>query len=216
MRVLRHHADRRTQRSAGEVAHVAAVDAHRAASRVVETRHERGERRLAGTRRADDGDRLAWGNRERHVVQHVAVGVAGRGARCLERCDRHCGCGRIAEVHRIELHLTARVAQVDCAVAIRHGDRCIEHLEDAVETHERCEQFDAGVAERGERHVDASHECRQCNERARGDIARDHELGADAVHRHSTECADEAERHEEHPPVHRRQDSRVAHAGGTT
>ncbi len=80
VRVLGDDADRRPQRLAGELAHVVPVDEHRATGDVVEPWHERHERRLAGTGRADEGDRLAGFDGEGDVVEDVAVGIADRSA----------------------------------------------------------------------------------------------------------------------------------------
>ena len=60
-----------------QLTQVDAVEGHAAARRVVEPRHELGERRLAGAGRADERDRLTGGDVEREVGQDGApVAVA--------------------------------------------------------------------------------------------------------------------------------------------
>ena len=66
-----------------EVAHVVAVDAHRAVGHVVEPRDELAERGLAGARRADERDELAGLDRRRSTSRRTgALGVGRRARRC--------------------------------------------------------------------------------------------------------------------------------------
>src|SRR5690554_415104 len=59
--LLRDHDDRAAQVLGVELSQVDAVEGHGALARVIEPRDELGERRLARTRRADEGDRLpSW------------------------------------------------------------------------------------------------------------------------------------------------------------
>ena len=77
-RILGDDADLAAQRAARDVAHVDAVDEHAALGRVVEARHERGERRLARAGVADQRDRPSRRELEVDLVEH---GPARRVAR---------------------------------------------------------------------------------------------------------------------------------------
>ena len=103
VRVLADHSDGAVQRCQREVADVVAVDADRSRCDVVEARDQRHHRRLAGTRGADEGDRLAGGDVERDAVEDVAVGV-GVGSALLQRGHRCLRRRRVAEAHGIERH----------------------------------------------------------------------------------------------------------------
>ena len=67
-RVVGDDGDLGAQRGGVDVAHVDAVDEHRAGGHVVEPRHELHERRLARAGRADERDGRAGGDVERDVV----------------------------------------------------------------------------------------------------------------------------------------------------
>ena len=170
------------QAGLGEVAHVVAVDAHRAVGHVVEARDERGERGLAGARRPDERDELARARssasmprrtkarRPRSLDAAVDVG--------LERRQRDlAGRAGSGTRRRRSSMLPGGLDEVDGARAV--GDRVgrVEHLEDAVERDERRHDVDAGVGEAGERCVDAGDVGRHGDERADADRAADHRAG---------------------------------------
>ena len=58
-RILQHDADLRAQAGSGHIAHIDAVDRHRAARHIVEARQQIDDRGLARAGRPDDRDRLA-------------------------------------------------------------------------------------------------------------------------------------------------------------
>ena len=68
-RLLRHEADGAAQDAEREVAHVDAVDEHRARRRIVQPREQDDQRRLARAGDADERDRLPGLDRRRHVVE---------------------------------------------------------------------------------------------------------------------------------------------------
>ena len=69
-RVLRDDADLAPQRAPADAANVDAVDEDAAGGRVVEARHEGGERRLAGARMADQRDRATGREVELDLLEH--------------------------------------------------------------------------------------------------------------------------------------------------
>ena len=109
--ILADDADGGAEGLAGQIAHVVAVDADRAARDVVEPRDERGQGRLARARRADDRDQLARLHRQLDVRQHDAVGVLPLGAGQRQRRDRHLVGRRVAERHVLELDPPLRAAR---------------------------------------------------------------------------------------------------------
>ena len=76
-RVLRHHADRGAQRTLGDRADVLPVDQDAPGGRLVEPEQEPRDRRLAGARRPDDGDRVARRRLERNAAQDRPGGIIG-------------------------------------------------------------------------------------------------------------------------------------------
>src|SRR5215218_2235523 len=89
-RLLEHDPDVRPQILAGELPHVPTVDKNPAFRGVVEAWDQARYRRLAGTRRADEGDRHAWLDPEVHVVQNGAARVVREG-HVLEGDAARCG-----------------------------------------------------------------------------------------------------------------------------
>jgi hypothetical protein len=73
--VLRHQRDLSAQGIEAHVANVDAADADRARARIEEAQQQRGDGGLAGARRADERDPLAFGDREAHAVERGAVGA---------------------------------------------------------------------------------------------------------------------------------------------
>ena len=105
------------------------------------------------------------------------------------------------------------VDEVDGAGALVDERREVEHLEDALERHERGHHVDAGVRELRERLVDLRRRrCTNAATRADRDRVLDHEAPAEVVHDGGADRGDEAERHEQDPGVHRGGDADVAHA----
>ncbi len=105
-------------------AQVDAAEAHRAAGRVVQARHQLGERRLPGAGRADEHEPLAARERERHVAQH---GVE---------------LGRVAEAHVVDLEVAA-VREVDGCIGFGEVGLLVEQAVELV-------QRRAGLLERVE------------------------------------------------------------------
>ena len=156
VRVLRHEPDRGVQRLEREVAHVVAVDAHRALRR---RRRSRGTSIAIVVLPAPDGPTSATvspgstvsdTSRRIQSLGSSPPGVPGR----LQRRERDLAARRVAEPHVVELDAALRVDEVDRAGPV--GDRGgeVEHLEHALERHERGEHVDARVRELRERLVD--------------------------------------------------------------
>ena len=113
---------------------------------------------------------------QRHVVQHraladLAVATAADG---LQRGQRHLVGARVAEGDVVEL---------DAERAGRHGRRRprrsstsggqVEHLEDALEAHQRAHDVDPDVGQRRDRAVEAAEQRREGHQRARSSGRRD-------------------------------------------
>ena len=90
-RILRHQRETRAQMRRINIANINAIQHHRARLRIVETHQKLENRRLAGARRTDDGDRFA----RRH-----AEGKSLQRRRILTR--------RISECDVVEAHLATR------------------------------------------------------------------------------------------------------------
>ena len=90
--VLGDHRDLAAQVVQLVVADVDAVDEHGAVVDVEQARDERGDRGLAGARRADEGDGLAGLDAQRQVVEHRPAAVGERDVAQLDGAtdrDRH-------------------------------------------------------------------------------------------------------------------------------
>ncbi len=114
----------------------------------------------------------------------------------------------------VEHDVAPRVDQVDRSWPIDDRHRRVEHLEHPLEADEGGHQVDPSVRQAVERLVDAGDERGQRDERAGRDLTRHDELGADAVDDRRADGADQSERDEEHPAVHRRAHTDVAHPAG--
>src|SRR5690606_11562016 len=68
-RILRDHTDSLAQRGLLNLGNVLPVDEDAAAGRLVEPEQQPGDRRLARSRRPDDGHRMARGHLEGHALQ---------------------------------------------------------------------------------------------------------------------------------------------------
>ena len=135
-RVLVHDADVAAQVGELQVAHVLAVDEHRAAAGVVEARHEVGERGLAAPRVADERDRLAGRDLEAHASQYRPVDVAEpdvvEGDRARGACDLDSAGGSVLrrrEPERVPQGLRIRL--------LSHLERRVQHLIDALAAGDR-------------------------------------------------------------------------------
>ncbi len=112
--LLRDDPELSAQRGLGDVPEVDAVDQDPAVARVVEPREQLGDRRLAGARVADQGDRGPRRDVEVEVVQDV-------------------GELAVAEPDVIELDMALDLRKVKCSGAVDHLGLLVEHAEDAVE-----------------------------------------------------------------------------------
>ncbi len=118
--VLGDHADDAPERSEAEIAHVRAVEQHRALGDVVEPRDQVAERGLAAARLADDRHLGARFGREAHVLQDGTIGLVG-------------------ERDAVEANLSAHALprEVDRILALLDVNGQVEVLEDAIEQRER-------------------------------------------------------------------------------
>ena len=114
----------------------------------------------------------------------------------------------------VELDPADRLDQVDGAGAVGDERREVEHLEHALEGHERGEHVDPRVRELRERLVDLAHVHGEGGDGAHADGAGDREVAADEVDDRGADGGDEPERDEQHPRVHRGLHADVAHAAG--
>ena len=140
------------QRGLVDVAEVDATEADRAVGRVVEPRHQLGERRLARAGGADEHEPLAVLERERHVVQHrielrrvpeahvVDHEIAGD-----RELDRLLGLDEIALLVEQAVELLQRRGRL--LERVEHLRELLDRLEQVVEVeHERGDDADGHVA----------------------------------------------------------------------
>ena len=187
-------ADRRVQRVEREVAHVVAVDAHRALAR---RRTMRGTSIAIVVLPAPDGPTSATvspgstvsdTSRRIHSLGSSPPGVPAR----LERRERHrrrrpgggTTRGRTRPGPRGSTRSTAPGRSV-----IDGGE--VEHLEDALERHERGQHVDARVRELRERLVDLADVEHERGDGADRDRADDREVAADEVDDRGADRGDE-------------------------
>ncbi len=102
--VLGDDADRRADVVEGQVAHVDARQGDDAGIGVVQARHERGDGRLAGSRRAHEGHGLSGLHPEGDAVEHLLAATVVEHGDLLERRQRHLVGGRVAEADVVQLH----------------------------------------------------------------------------------------------------------------
>ncbi len=214
VRVLRHVADRVLERLQRQVADVCPADPHRAARHVVETRHEVGDRGLAGTGRADECDHLARLGSEAHAVQHLAGLAALDAGHGLQARQRDVLGARIGEVDPVELHARGRARNGGGIRLLDHGGGEVEDLEDAVEAHQRGHHVDADV---GEPLEGPEQPQQQGGERGEGpdrECAVDREAAADAVDEGRGQSRDQHHHRHEHPRDQGDADAEVADDAG--
>ena len=124
--LLRHVGDVLTQLVLGHVLDVAAVQEHAAVGRVEQAQHQPGDRRLAGTGRADDGGGLSAAAGERQVVQRVLLRIREAEREVVEAGDLRVrvvggtGLGHLLQCH----HRTG------CGVRLRHDLPAVVGLSD--------------------------------------------------------------------------------------
>ena len=100
--VLGDHADGPAQRLERQLTDVDAADRHRPRVDVVQPREQGGDRRLAGARRADEGDDLARLDAERDVVKDLLAAAGVERGDLLERRQRDLVGGRVGEADVVE------------------------------------------------------------------------------------------------------------------
>jgi len=112
--ILQHDPDLAAQAVGRHVAHVVAVDQHRAAVHVVEARQQVDDGRLARAGRPDDGDGLARLGGQAHAAQHVLVLV-------------------VAHPHVAQLDAPLDGRHLDRAGLVDHVRHFVQKLEDALD-----------------------------------------------------------------------------------
>jgi len=154
VRVLRDVADARAQRVEAQRVHVVATDEHHPTGRVVQPCDQVGDRRLPGPGRSDERYRLPGCHVERDPGQHRPVRRLDDAHRRLEGRQRDPSRIGVREVDVAELHRgdAGRLAGVR---QIGDRRRQVEHLEHAVEAHQRAHDVDADVRELHQRPVQA-------------------------------------------------------------
>mmetsp|Transcript_21144 Transcript_21144/g.36292 ORF Transcript_21144/g.36292 Transcript_21144/m.36292 type:complete len:327 (-) Transcript_21144:639-1619(-) len=176
-RVLRNHSNGAAEGVQREASHIVAVDADRAGLRVVQAVHEASDRALPAAAGANNCDCLAWGHRERHVVEDGPVwGIRerhilklhGRAARTARgdkgyRIQRILDGGLLVEEGEHGLHVNQRLAYLAVHRAQKvEGQRQLE--QQAVHHHQ--------VTQRHRTFQDAmtGHDHRRCKGRAENEI----------------------------------------------
>ena len=215
VRVLHDEADRIAHGVEREITHVVAVEEHAAFAHVGDPRNEHRGRRLARSGRSDERDELTGLDDERHVAQDPAALhlVVGDGALLEGGQGRHGG-GRVPEPHVIELDASLRRDQVEGAGPVVDQRGEVEHLEHALERHQRGQHVDASVRELREWLVDLGDVHREGGHRPDRQRSGDHQVAADVVDDRGTDRGDEAERDEQHARVHGARHADVSDALG--
>ena len=212
--VLGHHADGRADRVERQVADVDAGQPHGAVVGVVQPRHERGQRRLAGARRPDQRHRLAGLDAERHVVQHLVAGPVVEHGDLLQRGQRHLVGRRVGEADAGQLDGHRAVGQRPRIGRLGDQRLDVEHLEDPLEADQRRHDVEAGRAQRGQRPVQLVQQQRHRDDRAGVEPALHGEVPAEAVDERLGQPRHERQRAEEHLHRHRRAHADLAHPLG--
>src|SRR5581483_5256637 len=112
-RLLHHDADLAAKRMEGYVAHVIAIDQHRALAHVVEARNQVGHGGLARPGSSDEGDHLPRLDAEGHSLDHRAAGMVG--ARDVAEFD-----------------VARYLWQLERALLVGHADGRVQDLQDAL------------------------------------------------------------------------------------
>ena len=174
-RVLEHDADAASQRLQRRVAHVDAVDGHRARMHVVEPGQQEPDGRLARARAAHERDRLAGRDMQAEVAQH-------RFGRC------------VAEGHAVEGDRAAFDVQLTRVGMILDEWGRVEQVVDALGARARqlADRQDRRQLSDGRR--DEQHVRREREERAVRDVVVQREPSAEREHGHLTEGRDRLHR----------------------
>ena len=165
-RVLRHERDLGAQIRRIEPRDVDSVEHDRAARGIIEPERQLEQRRLAGPRRADDGDDLAGRDTEAHVAQDGVVFTPGIGKRDVT--ERELATDGLREAERLSGRDDARLHRHDLANAPGRARR----LRDLVPHFRQLPK--RARAEHGEQH--------ELRQRAPGHPVGDHLLRAEPEH----------------------------------
>ena len=169
--LLKHHADVAAQPRRIDLTEIRAVEEHLSLGREVEPLHEFRQGRLAGARWADDADRLARRDLERHVFQNVR-GAGAISEADVAELDRSAG-GRRRKPHQ-RRRLGRRVE--DVAQPLDRDLDLLEVLPDLREAQDRLHRLRSD-------HVEG-------DERADAEFAVDHRLGPEQQDRRGRQLAD--------------------------
>src|SRR5215212_419361 len=215
VRVLGDQADGGPQALQLQVADVDAVDPDVALADVVDPGDQHGRGRLAGPRRADQGDQLAGADREADVVQdRLAGGGPDGGGAPGEAGDGRLLGRRVAEADVVELDPPGRVLQGDGAGPVADRALEVEHLEDPLEGHERGHDVHPGVGQGREGAVDLGDQGGQGDHVAGPELALEDQAGPEPVDGGRAHGPDQAEDDEEGLAVEGRAHPDVADPGG--
>ena len=162
MWVLRHHANRTAQRIEREITNIVTIDTHRTFGDVVQTRHQRTHCRFARTRWTDECNQLPRKNRSRDIVKNLDTrAIVDRPAQPdFERSKRLFRARRIAEGDVIKLDRALGRGKIDCIFFVIERIAKIEDFKNAIEGNKCGHDVDTSARERGERFIDACHQCR--------------------------------------------------------
>src|SRR5579872_1138205 len=159
VRLLSDDADVAAQRIEPQVAHVVAVEQHAASLRIVKTRQQLHDRRLARAAWADERDQLSRPRMERHAVQSPAVGDVG-------------------EADVFEGDVAAGDADVDRVGPLRRLRRHVQIVEDALEHGESADDLNLHADEGGCRPVQAREIGHESYDRTDAKARADREVAA--------------------------------------
>jgi hypothetical protein len=169
-RFLKHQADLIAKRRQRVAANVAAVDAHQAASRIVEPRNEADERRFPAAGRAHEGDPLPGLDDEVDVLEDELIGrIAELYVRELDTAlERRCGAGT-GQIPHLALGVEKLTDSLEADHRLRDGVRHLRQIFHRLVHLSEVEHEDEERAGRQAPGQDQAHARQQDQTRSHGD-----------------------------------------------
>ena len=133
------------------------------------------------------------------AVQHLLAAALVEHGDLLQRGQRHLVGAGVGEPDVAQAHADRPVGQGAGVRPLGDHRREVEHLEDALERHQRGHDVDAGVRERGHRRVEPGEQQRQGDDGARLDPPGDREPPAESVDQRLGQRRHQRQRGDEHP-----------------
>ncbi len=181
---------------------------------VVDPRNQLRDGGFAGAGRADQRDELPGVGAETHPVQHRVPWTVVGHRDVLQGGQRYLIGAGIGEVHVVEFHRLFAGGSRAGVRALDDQRLQIEHLEDPFERDESAHHIDPDVRQRHQRSVQPAEQQRQRDDGAGLERAVQRQRAAETVGEGLRERGHQAQRDDEHPPVHRRRDPDVANPAG--